>query len=995
MFRNVQGAALTGLSADNVLALCQAASDRARAVSMIHPQFTLHDEVHFVRVTELMAMLLGTTLSELNSVERALLILAAHYHDQGMIPDADDVERIRNSPEFQMHRDLWAIEHPNMHEILDQLANPAIREGERLAFSLKIAELENALWAEFLRRNHGEESGRFVRKTLTTDPRLFVDGVPIADSLALLCESHVLDPRELQQLPMDRLVSTSTVNLRFLAIILRLADILDFDRERTPDSLYRTVHFTSGVSVQEWEKHRGVLGWTIRPDLIRFEMEFEHPIYERTARQFLDYVEAELSAGHELIRSFPAEFSRYQLQIPARVDRSRIGPKNNAYVYHDLEFSLSRDEIVKLLMTESLYGSPALCVRELLQNALDALRYRKALFQIESLNWLDGLVEFVHGVDENGCEYLSCTDNGVGMDEEVIRRFLTRVGRSYYRSPYFEQERIRFRAKGVDFDPCSRFGIGFMSAFMLGDRISIQTRRDYGYGKERGKPWIVEVNGLSSIVTLRPGSRNQPVGTAMRITCRPQTKEEDPRESQEPEDRVQLWQTLEYFAHAVEYPIQARFSESDKPQARLLEPKPRRPTTPLEHLGITALVRFDKDIGALDGTGLVHGCVSQSFLCDANGVPVLENEEAVWTCNVDGIGDLPDERNRRIPVSELPPPTVRISDARLLRRPGQSSTRVKPAERVICADGIRVSHQSEDKSGHDIETAFMLDTRGAAKPALTPARRIAHCDRQSRYLWDLIWKAEQQIWADIASMVPERLSREVWWKLSALYQARELPGDLLWSRIGIREYQTGRFLDLAESNPFRYAIIREDPEFRRLVTCRDEVVAFADVSTVIRFTELALADKKLELRVSRTNESRAKWRNAYVDHIVRFPSELRRALSAFSGSHGFVNPEHPLIAFMLSTSYDDPLGKFTRELLQRGTFTRELLLSDVGSDPPFIMYIKKYQRDAARAYMAVRWDRAPADARPPYLVYDEDKGWRELGEKEILSWASLQIDDDE
>ena len=37
--------------------------------------------------------------------------------------------------------------------------------------------------------------------------------------------------------------------------------VLDFDRDRTPDSLYRTIDFSSGVSLLEWEKHRTITGW--------------------------------------------------------------------------------------------------------------------------------------------------------------------------------------------------------------------------------------------------------------------------------------------------------------------------------------------------------------------------------------------------------------------------------------------------------------------------------------------------------------------------------------------------------------------------------------------------------------------------------------------------------------------------------------------------------------------------------------------------------------
>jgi len=161
-----------------------------------------------------------------------------------------------------------------------------------------------------------------------------------------------------------------------------------------------------------------------------------------------------------------------------------------------------------------------LCIRELLQNSLDALRYRQALFADSDTPWSKGEVEFRHFVDDDGYEVVECRDNGVGMDEGIIRRFLVKVGRSFYRSPEFERERTRWKASGNDFDPCSRFGIGFMSCFMLGDRITIETRKDYGHGRQWGEPLVVEIQGLSGFLVVRKGGDGQPIGTTVKIVSR-------------------------------------------------------------------------------------------------------------------------------------------------------------------------------------------------------------------------------------------------------------------------------------------------------------------------------------------------------------------------------------------------------------------------------------------------------------------------------------------
>ena len=66
--------------ASNVALLCQEAADRMKAMQGYAPQYTLHDDRHLLRVTELMACVLGSDLDQLNTVELALLIQIGRAH---------------------------------------------------------------------------------------------------------------------------------------------------------------------------------------------------------------------------------------------------------------------------------------------------------------------------------------------------------------------------------------------------------------------------------------------------------------------------------------------------------------------------------------------------------------------------------------------------------------------------------------------------------------------------------------------------------------------------------------------------------------------------------------------------------------------------------------------------------------------------------------------------------------------------------------------------
>ena len=70
----------------NVATLCEEAIDRMKAIYAYAPQYTLHDDRHLLRTTELMGLVLGSQVEQLNTVELTLLILSGlntHRHGDG------------------------------------------------------------------------------------------------------------------------------------------------------------------------------------------------------------------------------------------------------------------------------------------------------------------------------------------------------------------------------------------------------------------------------------------------------------------------------------------------------------------------------------------------------------------------------------------------------------------------------------------------------------------------------------------------------------------------------------------------------------------------------------------------------------------------------------------------------------------------------------------------------------------------------------------------
>jgi molecular chaperone HtpG len=105
-----------------------------------------------------------------------------------------------------------------------------------------------------------------------------------------------------------------------------------------------------------------------------------------------------------------------------------------------------------------LYSTPIVAVRELVQNAHDSIVRRR---RVEP-SYLDGSVTVTVEDDAK----LVISDDGIGMTGQDIHDFLATVGRG---------ETGNLRRGGDDADLIGQFGLGFLSAFVLGSAVEVRT----------------------------------------------------------------------------------------------------------------------------------------------------------------------------------------------------------------------------------------------------------------------------------------------------------------------------------------------------------------------------------------------------------------------------------------------------------------------------------------------------------------------------------------
>ncbi|WP_229835983.1 HSP90 family protein, partial [Dactylosporangium sucinum] len=159
----------------------------------------------------------------------------------------------------------------------------------------------------------------------------------------------------------------------------------------------------------------------------------------------------------------------------------------------DRTFQVDLRGVVDLL-SHHLYASPRVYVRELLQNAVDAITARGA----------GGGRIRIEAPDVTGDGTLRVSDNGVGLSEEQVHQFLATIGRS--------SKRDDFGFARHDF--LGQFGIGLLSCFLVADEIRVLTRAE-------GSPTVLWRGFADGRYSVSPASAERPeVGTTVTLVPR-------------------------------------------------------------------------------------------------------------------------------------------------------------------------------------------------------------------------------------------------------------------------------------------------------------------------------------------------------------------------------------------------------------------------------------------------------------------------------------------
>ena len=196
------------------------------------------------------------------------------------------------------------------------------------------------------------------------------------------------------------------------------------------------------------------------------------------------------------------------------------------------------------LMINSIYTHKEIFLRELISNASDAedkLCYLALTDDKVGMNRSDFKIEIKADPE---ARTLTITDNGIGMSKEDLENNLGVIASSgSYR---FRQEMAEKDEKNEDVDIIGQFGVGFYSAFMVADTITVTTKK---YGEEQAWQWKSSgVDGYTVTEAERDG-----VGTDIVMHIKEDAEGEDYSVFLK---EYKLTELIRKYSDYIRYPIQ-------------------------------------------------------------------------------------------------------------------------------------------------------------------------------------------------------------------------------------------------------------------------------------------------------------------------------------------------------------------------------------------------------------------------------------------------------
>lgn len=482
-------------------------------ISSSFPHYSIHDINHSMTIIDNIQCFLGEErIKRLSATDTFLILMSGLTHDIGMILMYSIVETEWENDDFKNKLEEFANSHDSVIAQSASLLmrihmNEAKEDLKDFSWAVKVKNAVTILTAEIFRAKHAKQSANYL---LSNEPfrqlanNFHAEQLPsrFMDLLANIAFLH----GENFETVMVKLHQEANgykgdyIHPRFIAYMIRLGDLLDFDNNRFniySRTILKEIPKTSKLHEQ---KHASVKHMLISPNAIEAELDCPTEEVYRVSRSWFDWLEKEVSnQSREWTNIAPSDLGG----LPPVISKDSIRILFNGIQCNpdllNLKFSMSQEKMFSILQGGGIYKEPGFAfIREIVQNAFDASRiqiwndinagiydsyfgdFGKNKDNIEFPDDIPLVIYKQYPVilqvkwkdDKNEILQFECVDYGTGISEDTLLRMTNHVGESRKKdSGYIE----KYKEMPFFLRPTAAFGIGLQSVFFVAPKFEMET----------------------------------------------------------------------------------------------------------------------------------------------------------------------------------------------------------------------------------------------------------------------------------------------------------------------------------------------------------------------------------------------------------------------------------------------------------------------------------------------------------------------------------------
>lgn len=473
-----------------------------QSIGSLFPHYSRHDESHSKQILINIERLLGESIALLTATDTWLILEAAYWHDIGMvvpqsdfksaIADADFklyVQEIKNSPNHDLNRFCRSLDVADMSNCFNGASSP-----------IEAIDQFRQLMAEWFRRKHPLRASNIVQSPWGSagiqSPRTELIPARLFKLLGRICQMHGSAFDEILSssgLPFREAgLAQEDCHPRFVACLLRMGDLLDLDDNRFCPVMQKIAGDNRpNLTKAHEDKHAGMRHLRIDRQYIEISAECSTIDGYLETFKWFDWLKQEMQDQMANWQNIVPNRDLGLLPTLGPISVTLSGELQVLSEGKRPQFTLDSKKATELLQGSNLYNDQFACIRELLQNSVDAtlLRlwisnkgrsnpadwdtpdtaYIAQLFAGQEIKFSLREIELVNPTKSRWL--LRIADEGTGISREDLTHML-RIGGSYG-----NKERQKLILDMPEWmKPSGVFGIGFQSVFLICDAVTVTTK---------------------------------------------------------------------------------------------------------------------------------------------------------------------------------------------------------------------------------------------------------------------------------------------------------------------------------------------------------------------------------------------------------------------------------------------------------------------------------------------------------------------------------------